>query len=1156
MDPASTIPARRGFLGFLTGCVTGAANDNLFRQIVEVALVVEAGRRFGIGTEQAKATGLLWVIIAGLAFIIPFVLLAPLAGSLGDRSPKHLVIRAVRVCEVPLCILGAVGLATGEVWMLMGALMLLAVQAAFFAPTKLAVVPELVDGRDLAKANAHLQAATVLAILTGTGLAFVADATAITDTPFAALGPAGAVAALSLALCTIGIIGAWRIPALPAQNPQAPLKPFDFFGQLRALMRGKGLMMPAISVAGFWSLGSAAQLMIIAASEHDYHLGQAGTAVLNLMLAFGIVIGALLAPRLMVRAFPAGLPALGALAAGLFLVWAGIEAAFADTKPVVGAWWNWDALGFGLPLFAAGICCGLWEVPLVVLLQERADPKARNQVMAASGVLASLGMIAAMVLCWVLTQPLQLDAAHVLIVLGALVVVAACGFLIHYRGHAIAWFVAAALRLAYRVRLVGDQHIPAEGGCVIACNHLSYSDGAILATCLPRPGRFLVYRRYAEMPIIGVFLRAAGVIPVAAEDARRALIASIEAATAAATAGEAVVIFPEGKLTRGGQTDAFRGGVERIAGRAGVPIVPAHLSGLWRSFTSRAVDRGWPRPLRRVTLRIGSPLPSTATAAEIRDRVMQLSFDDADERSSRDRRTLGASFLRRARRHPTLIAVQDAGGTLTYLQLAALGRSLVAQLALADDERRVGVLLPPGRGGAIANLALALAGRTAVNINHTAGPVQLARMLELAGVKTVISAKAYRKRIDDPHLAARVLDLEDLLPRLGKLRLLLAMVKTFVTPARFADRSRPDDTAIIIFSSGSTGDPKGVELTHRQVLANCDAVAFALDLRAGRDVILSPLPLFHSFGLVPGFWLGLALGLRVAAQPDPTDAKALGELAQASGATFMLATPTFARSYLRRIQPEQLKTLRFAVAGAERCPAELKQAFKERFGADLLEGYGCTELAPVVGINLPEVKRDGVTEIRSRDGTVGRPLPGMQVFTIDPETHAILPVGAEGLLVVRSPARMKGYLGRDDLTQKAFVHGGYNTGDIGKLDADGFISITGRQARFAKIGGEMVPLDNVEAALQAAVGDAAEIAVAAVPDPTRGERLIVLHTTITIEVEIVLRSLDTHPPLWRPKPKDFMPVEAIPKLGTGKRDLAGLKKLAAEKTSADKPASA
>lgn len=351
---------------------------------------------------------------------------------------------------------------------------------------------------------------------------------------------------------------------------------------------------------------------------------------------------------------------------------------------------------------------------------------------------------------------------------------------------------------------------------------------------------------------------------------------------------------------------------------------------------------------------------------------------------------------------------------------------------------------------------------------------------------------------------------------------------------------------MIIFSSGSTGSPKGVELTHRQVLANCDGVAAALHLVPGHDVVLTPLPLFHSFGLVPGLWLGLVLGLRVAAQPDPMDGAALGKLAEAAGATFLLSTPTFVRSYLRRVEPSQFKTLRFAVAGAERCPAELKAQFKEKYGADLLEGYGCTELAPVVALNLPTVEREGVREIRSRDGSVGRPLPGIHVFAAHPETLAPLAVGEEGLLIVKSPARMRGYLGRTDLTEQAFAHGGYNTGDIGKVDADGFVIITGRLARFAKIGGEMVPLDNIEAILQTALGESCEIAIAAVADPQRGERLVLLHTGEAAPVLQALEQASALPPLWRPRPADCYRVEAIPKLGTGKRDLGMIKRLAAE----------
>jgi acyl-[acyl-carrier-protein]-phospholipid O-acyltransferase/long-chain-fatty-acid--[acyl-carrier-protein] ligase len=293
-------------------------------------------------------------------------------------------------------------------------------------------------------------------------------------------------------------------------------------------------------------------------------------------------------------------------------------------------------------------------------------------------------------------------------------------------------------------------------------------------------------------------------------------------------------------------------------------------------------------------------------------------------------------------------------------------------------------------------------------------------------------------------------------------------------------------------------------------------------------------------------WLGMVLGMKVAGQADPMDGKALGKLAEQAGATFLLSTPTFVRGYLRRIEAQQFSKIRFAVVGAERCDAELKRLFKERYNADLLEGYGCTDLCPVVAINLPEVKRDGEHEVRARDGSVGRALPGIHVFTVHPETHEVLPTGAEGLLVVRSAARMRGYLGQDDLTNKAFIHGGYNTGDIGKIDGDGFIFITGRLARFAKIGGEMVPLDNVETALQALVGEEIEVAVSAVADPAKGERLIVLSTGAIDTLSTGIPDLANVPALWRPKATDLIQVEAIPKLGTGKRDLAGIKRMAAE----------
>ncbi len=1150
-----------GLRSHLVACAVGAGLDNLFRQVVMVALAA-AALHSTHDHAQAQITAQAYVNWAMVLVTVPFIALSPLAGSLGDRYPKQRIIQAARIADLPVCAFGVWGFASGSVPLMLASLAGLAIASSFFAPVKLAVVPELVPMRRLAPANSLLAAVTVCAILFGTCLSALTDAGKITaaahwwspvDMPAAIerYYPAIILAVVSALCCAIGIISAFRLPRLPAQSPERKLAPpWAVVEQINTLSSAPGLWAPAISLAGFWGVGTAVLVGLVPLATDIYGYGQAGIAGLFFILVIGVITGSVTAPRLIARAFQAGLPIVGAFVAGAAFVMIGLHAhadSLIDAK-------ERNAYTVAIWLFTCGVGAGWWEVPLVILLQERAPAERRNLIMAGVSALGSLGQIASVALIatfsfifskipWCVAW--GAPTTQCFIAIGALTVVAAIGFAIVYRLQLTAWIMASLVKRIWRVRVLGTENVPATGGCLVICNHLSFADGVVMASSLPRPGRFLVYRAYVEMPVIGFLLRAAGVIPVAGEDKRKALLASIDAAIEAAKSGECVVIFPEGKLTRTGHTDAFRSGMERIAGRAGVPVVPAFLHGLWGGPFSRAPRKDWPRLFRRLELRIGPPLAPATTAPEARAHVMSLSYEHAQERSDRDRRTLGSAFLSRAKRHPFTEAVRDASGALSHWKLAALARALFPLLGIARDERTVGIVLPPGRAGTIVNAALAIAGRTAVNLNHTAGEAQLARMCELAGVRTIVSSKLYLRRIGDPKLVGRVVTVEELLPNLGRANLLLAAATNMILPSRWSARGNADDSAAIIFSSGSTGDPKGIELSHRQIIANCRAVADGLDLHLGRDVLLSPLPLFHSFGLVPGMWLGLVEGLAVAAQPDPTDGKALGELAAAAKATFLISTPTFVRGYLRRIEPEQFKHLRFAVVGAERCPADLKAQFKERFKADLLEGYGCTELAPTVAVNLPDVARDGVKEARSKDGTVGRPLPGIHTFAMDPATRAPLAPGSEGLLVVRSASRMKGYLGRPDLTEAAFVHGGYITGDIGKVDDDGFVSITGRLARFAKIGGEMVPLDNVESALQTAVGEACELAVAAVPDEGRGERLVVLHTPFPGDWEAALKTLEALPALWRPKPRDLRPVESIPKLGTGKRDLAAIKRQAA-----------
>lgn len=537
--------------------------------------------------------------------------------------------------------------------------------------------------------------------------------------------------------------------------------------------------------------------------------------------------------------------------------------------------------------------------------------------------------------------------------------------------------------------------------------------------------------------------------------------------------------------------------------------------------------------------------------------------------------TLGSAFLDQLHKAPRHTAIHDPGGSMNRVTLGAVALGVRDLLEREVFAPRVGVMLPPGRGGAVVNLALALAGRTSVNLNHTAGEVQLRRMAEIAGLTTIITAQKYLDKINiaPEELPGRVLLADvDLLPGLSKLQTVGRIARLRLAGARGLlrmDHGAADDVATILFSSGTTGDPKGIQLTHAQILANIHSVHAALDLHDGH-VLLSALPLFHSFGLVPGMWLPLTTGITLAGFPNPRDPAGFGKLAEQTSSTCMLSTPTFCRQYLKKIPPQRFSTLQFAVVGAEKCPAELKSSFYEQFRAHLLEGYGCTELAPVVSANLLDAHVRGRFAAGGRDGSVGRPLPNIEALIVDPESLEELPRGEEGLIVVRSPARMLGYLGRDDLTAKAFVRGGYNTGDIGRLDEDGFLFITGRLARFAKIGGEMIPLDTIEdhmqswlerkfAARQSPAGagrsstddeadDAAvwEIAITAVPDAAKGERLIVLHTGLPCAEADALQSLTDFPPLFRPRARDFFRVDEIPVLGTGKRNLKAVKELAVQ----------
>jgi len=518
------------------------------------------------------------------------------------------------------------------------------------------------------------------------------------------------------------------------------------------------------------------------------------------------------------------------------------------------------------------------------------------------------------------------------------------------------------------------------------------------------------------------------------------------------------------------------------------------------------------------------------------------------------------SMIRACRKRLFKWKVADStGDSLTGGQL--LTRTLVLKRllereVLASDEKYVGLLLPPSNGAAVVNAAVAMSGRVAANLNYSVTSSVLNACIRRAGIRHVLTS---RKVLDKLSLEidAEVFCLEDLRDKVTTFDKALSALEAYALPAALLDRKlglhkiQGDDELTVIFTSGSTGEPKGVMLTHDNVESNVQAMEQVVHLRPD-DVILGILPFFHSFGYTVTLWGPLSIDMSVAYHFSPLDARQVGKLAGARGATILLCTPTFLRSYLKRCSADDFKTLEVVVAGAEKLPITLSDAFEEKFGVRPIEGYGATELSPLVSVNVPP-SRSQTSEVDWREGSVGKPVPRVKAKVIHPESGEQLPTDSEGLLLITGPNLMKGYMGDQEKTAQVIQDGWYLTGDIARIDAQGFIHITGRESRFSKIGGEMVPHVLVEEAIQnfVAGGDDAEpiAVVTAVPDAKKGERLIVVHLAMNKTPAEISAHLSGEglPNLWIPSGDSYLQVEELPLLGSGKLDLKLLASVAKEK---------
>jgi acyl-[acyl-carrier-protein]-phospholipid O-acyltransferase/long-chain-fatty-acid--[acyl-carrier-protein] ligase len=470
-----------------------------------------------------------------------------------------------------------------------------------------------------------------------------------------------------------------------------------------------------------------------------------------------------------------------------------------------------------------------------------------------------------------------------------------------------------------------------------------------------------------------------------------------------------------------------------------------------------------------------------------------------------------------------------------------------------QGQEMVGILLPPSIPGALVNYAAMLAGKVPVNLNYTLSSEALASCIAQCNIQTVVSTKLLLDRVP-LKIPCKTVLLEEAAAhsRLSEKMVALAL---WFCPGWMIERSvgkqrskSLDDLATVFFSSGSTGEPKGVMLSHFNIAANIEQ-AVQVFMFDDKDIMLGILPFFHSFGFTDTLWLPPQLGVGVVFHPSPLDAPAIGELVRDYRVTFLVATPTFLQHYIRRCEPGDFTSLKFVIAGGEKLSRHIARAFAERFGKVPLEGYGVTECAPVVAVNTRDFDEGGVHQVGAKTQSVGRPVPGVSVRVVDAESGEPLPAESPGLLLVRGPNVMQGYLGMPEKTEEVLRDGWYSTGDIAVLDEDGFVSITDRLSRFSKIAGEMVPHMKVEERLHEVSAASEQVfAVTAVPDGNKGERLVVLHTLSPEELQEITRRLPELglPNLWTPRPHQFFYVEELPRLGNGKLDLRQVKTKAME----------
>lgn len=1108
-----------GFQSFLWTQFLGAFNDNFYKIAVSL-FAIEAAREYGEG-------GSLYLSLAGALFVLPFFLFSGYAGHLADVFNKRSVLIVTKSFEIIAMCIGLFAFLSGRIEFMLGVLFLMALQSTFFSPAKYGILPEMLAYKDLSRANGLLEMSTFLAIILGTSLGSVAFG--LWRDRIELMGLAVVMIAVAGTITSFGIS---RVP------PSGAVKPFhvnpwaEIALGLRRLYQEKPLWLTSVGISYFWFLGALIHMTILLLGKEVMGLDDQWIGILVAFLAIGIGVGSLVAGRLSGDHIEPGLIPVGSVGMGVFSV----------------------LLSYGAPsytltaaaLILTGFSAGLFIVPLSAFLQRDSGRQEKGRVIATNNFMNMGGVLLASGVLWLFRDLLQMPADRIIKIFGFVTFIVTAYIVRELPKFLVRFVLVALINTLYKVRVVGQENIPMKGPALLVCNHLSFVDPILLGCCVPRFIRFIITRPYYNIRALQWFFTLMKAIPIS-EGSRRDILKSIERAREELSQGKLVCIFAEGAISRTGNLLPFKRGIERIVEGLDVPVIPVHLDRIWGSLFSFSGGRFlWKLPGRipyPVTVSFGKPMPAISKAWEVRQAIMELGSEAIQyRRTSGD--LLHLRFIKNARRRWWSLCIADSSGKeLSY------GKALVGSLVFArwmrnkhPGEKMIGLLLPASVAGALANIAILMAGKVPVNLNFTAGQEAMASAVQQSGIKTILTSRMFLEKAKIAEMEGMVF-LEEMMREIPPFQKAVAMLMALFLPASLLQRlistekMNPHSLATVIFTSGSSGIPKGVMLSHHNILSNVEGFAQVFQL-TGKDSLMGVLPFFHSFGFTGTLWFPLVSGFSAVYHPNPLDAKAIGEMVNRYKATLLISTPTFCAAYLKRCTAEEFSSLRYVIVGAEKLRAPLAEAFKEKYGIDLLEGYGCTEMGPVVSVNIPDVQGASQRQTGLKPWTVGHPIPGVVAKVVDPETGKPLPAGTEGMLLVKGPGQMAGYLGQPEKTREVLQDGWYITGDIGCIDDHGFITITDRLSRFSKIAGEMVPHIKVEDAINRLLGDAVCI-VTSLPDEEKGERLVVLHTSKEVTAEEIWRQLcqTDIARLWIPRRENIYYIDAIPTVGSGKADL-------------------